>query len=89
MSSKLRAIAAETIGILERGRYSVPGGGSDRVIYSPAVPVFRDDDGVLLARPYPVSFLTAAAPNLAVHDRQPGTPVYRTFSDILARSIPA
>lgn len=38
---------------------------SDRVIYSPAVPVFRDDDGTLLRRPYPVSFLTAAAPNLA------------------------
>jgi uncharacterized protein (TIGR02452 family) len=38
---------------------------SDRVLYSPAVPVFRDDDGVLLTRPYRVSFLTAAAPNLA------------------------
>lgn len=37
---------------------------SDRVIYSPAVPVFRDDDGTLLAQPYLVSFLTAAAPNL-------------------------
>jgi uncharacterized protein (TIGR02452 family) len=37
---------------------------SDRIIYSPAVPVFRDDDGVLLAQPYPLSFLTAAAPNL-------------------------
>lgn len=36
---------------------------SDRVIYSPAVPVFRDDNGTLLAQPYPVSFLTAAAPN--------------------------
>lgn len=36
---------------------------SDRVIYSPAVPVFRDDGGVLLERPYPVSFLTCAAPN--------------------------
>ncbi|MEV4508199.1 TIGR02452 family protein [Dactylosporangium sp. NPDC049525] len=36
---------------------------SDRVIYSPRVPVFRDDDGRLLATPYPVSFLTAAAPN--------------------------
>jgi uncharacterized protein (TIGR02452 family) len=129
---------------------------TDRIIYSPAVPVFRDDDGALLAQPYPVSFLTAAAPNLgaitasqpdaagtvpavlraraarilqvatahqhrrivlgawgcgvfgndpavvatvfarllqppadfgqvvfAVHDRQPGTPVYRAFSDIL------
>jgi len=38
---------------------------SDRVIYSPAVPVFRDDDGLLLASPYRVSFLTAAAPNQA------------------------
>ncbi|MEU7481817.1 TIGR02452 family protein [Lentzea sp. NPDC042327] len=37
---------------------------SDRVIHSPGVPVFRDDRGELLPRPYPVSFLTAAAPNL-------------------------
>ena len=36
---------------------------SDRVIYSPGVPVFRDDHGDLLDEPYPVSFLTAAAPN--------------------------
>ena len=36
---------------------------SDRVIYSPRVPVFRDDRGAFLATPYPVSFLTAAAPN--------------------------
>ncbi|MFS8099319.1 TIGR02452 family protein [Lentzea alba] len=36
---------------------------SDRVIYSPGVPVFRDDKGTLLAEPYEVSFLTAAAPN--------------------------
>jgi uncharacterized protein (TIGR02452 family) len=36
---------------------------SDRVIYSPQVPVFRDDKGNLLPEPYPVSFLTAAAPN--------------------------
>lgn len=36
---------------------------SDRVIFSPGVPVFRDDDGALLAEPYPVSFVTAAAPN--------------------------
>ncbi|GLY93114.1 TIGR02452 family protein [Actinoplanes sp. NBRC 103695] len=38
---------------------------TDRVIYSPAVPVFRDDKGTLLPEPYPVSFLTAAAPNRA------------------------
>ncbi|GAA3241271.1 TIGR02452 family protein [Dactylosporangium siamense] len=36
---------------------------SDSVIHSPRVPVFRDDDGRLLERPYHVSFLTAAAPN--------------------------
>jgi len=46
---------------------------SDRVIYSPTVLVFGDDDGALLARPYPVSFLTAAAPNLgAITASQPG-----------------
>ena len=33
------------------------------VVYSPAVPVFRDDGGALLPAPYPVTILTAAAPN--------------------------
>jgi uncharacterized protein (TIGR02452 family) len=37
---------------------------SDRVIYSPGVPVFRNDMGGLLDRPYRVAFLTAAAPNV-------------------------
>ncbi len=35
----------------------------DHMIFSPAVPVFRDEHGALLAQPYPVSFVTAAAPN--------------------------
>jgi uncharacterized protein (TIGR02452 family) len=35
------------------------------VIYSPAVPVFRDGHDRLLPEPYPVSFLTCAAPNRA------------------------
>ncbi|MEU7423033.1 TIGR02452 family protein [Streptomyces sp. NPDC040750] len=39
---------------------------SDRVIHSPAVPVFRDDRGALLAQPYSAGFLTAAAPNAGV-----------------------
>ncbi|MEU6577978.1 TIGR02452 family protein [Streptomyces sp. NPDC046805] len=39
---------------------------SDRVIHSPAVPVFRDDRGALLDEPYPAGFLTAAAPNAGV-----------------------
>ncbi|MEV4118652.1 TIGR02452 family protein [Micromonospora sp. NPDC049645] len=37
---------------------------SDHVIFSPDVPVFRDDSGNLLDQPYPASFLAAAAPNL-------------------------
>ncbi|MGJ6965171.1 TIGR02452 family protein [Streptosporangium sp. G11] len=41
---------------------------SDRAIFSPGVPVFRDDRGGLLARPYPVSFLTVAAPNAGAMD---------------------
>jgi uncharacterized protein (TIGR02452 family) len=45
---------------------------SDRVIYSPEVPVFRDDTGTLLDRPYPLSMITAAAPNLtAIRANQP------------------
>ncbi|MEV7072532.1 TIGR02452 family protein [Streptomyces sp. NPDC093990] len=39
---------------------------TDRVIHSPAVPVFRDDRGRLLESAYPVGFLTAAAPNAGV-----------------------
>ncbi|MFH0172708.1 TIGR02452 family protein [Streptomyces cacaoi] len=39
---------------------------TDRVIHSPAVPVFRDDRGRLLDEPYRVGFLTAAAPNAGV-----------------------
>ncbi|MEV4351319.1 TIGR02452 family protein [Actinoplanes sp. NPDC049596] len=45
---------------------------TDRIIYSPAVPVFRDDKGQLLGEPYAVSFLTAAAPNAgAIARNQP------------------
>jgi uncharacterized protein (TIGR02452 family) len=45
---------------------------SDRVIYSPGAPVFRDDAGDLLATPHRVTFLTAAAPNLgAIRTNQP------------------
>ncbi len=39
---------------------------TDRVIHSPAVPVFRDDRGRLLDTPYEIGFLTAAAPNAGV-----------------------
>ena len=36
---------------------------SDRVIHSPAVPVFRDEDGTLLDAPFRLSFLTCPAVN--------------------------
>lgn len=44
---------------------------SDHLIYSPGIPVFRDDAGQLLEEPYDVAFLTAAAPNRgAIRDRE-------------------
>lgn len=46
---------------------------SDRVIYSPGVPVFRDERGELLDTPYRTAMLTVAAPNLgAIRRNQPG-----------------
>lgn len=36
---------------------------SDAMILSPGCPVFRDDNGTLLAEPQTVSFITSAAPN--------------------------
>lgn len=38
----------------------------DDAIYSPGVPVFRDDDGTLLAEPYLCAFITAPAVNAGV-----------------------
>ena len=35
---------------------------SDAMIYSPDVPVFRDDEHELLPKPYLASFITSAAP---------------------------
>ncbi|MBL8793381.1 MAG: TIGR02452 family protein [Planctomycetia bacterium] len=39
---------------------------SDYAIYSPDVPVFRDDDGQLLSEPYLCAFITSPAPNAKV-----------------------
>ena len=45
---------------------------SDHMIYSPRVPVFREDDGGLLEEPYAVSFITAPAVNAgAVRRNEP------------------
>jgi uncharacterized protein (TIGR02452 family) len=48
---------------------------SDRVIFSPFVPVFRNDLGDLLDEPYLVSFLTSPAPNAGVIARDKPTAV--------------
>jgi uncharacterized protein (TIGR02452 family) len=55
---------------------------SDRMIFSPGVPVFRDDGGALLAEPYPVSFVTAAAPNAGALGA--GHPHAPTLPDVLS-----
>ncbi|WP_221091031.1 TIGR02452 family protein [Deinococcus aquaedulcis] len=45
---------------------------TDHLIYSPQVPVFRDDHGALLAQPVTVNVLTAPAPNAgAVAQNEP------------------
>jgi uncharacterized protein (TIGR02452 family) len=43
---------------------------SDRMIFTPEVPVFRDDEGDLLYRPYCAHILTAAAPNRRALEQQ-------------------
>ncbi|WP_017601987.1 TIGR02452 family protein [Nocardiopsis lucentensis] len=58
---------------------------TDRVIYSPSVPVFRDDRGGWLPDPVVAAFLTCAAPNRRMvernrtgeADRIPGALVHR------------
>jgi uncharacterized protein (TIGR02452 family) len=55
---------------------------SDHVIFSPAVPVFRDERDALLPRPYPVSFVTAAAPNAGALGR--GHPRAALLPEVLA-----
>ena len=42
---------------------------TDHLIYSPGVPVFRDDSGARLARPYLAAFLTSPAPNQGAIER--------------------
>ncbi|MFE3194024.1 TIGR02452 family protein [Nocardia sp. NPDC059240] len=48
---------------------------SHRVIYSPGVPVIRDDRNALDPRPFPVSFLTSPAPNAGALANHSGRPV--------------
>ncbi|MES1184077.1 MAG: TIGR02452 family protein [Myxococcales bacterium] len=45
---------------------------TEHMIYSPGVPIFRDDDGALLPRPHLAAFITAPAVNAGVvREREP------------------
>jgi uncharacterized protein (TIGR02452 family) len=59
---------------------------SDRVVYSPSVPVFRDDAGVLLEEPYQVAILTAAAPNAGVLLEREPSPMAQVRAALGSRS---
>ncbi|MFE6049773.1 TIGR02452 family protein [Kitasatospora sp. NPDC056446] len=63
---------------------------SHRVIVSPDVPVIRDGRGDLLARPYPVTFLTSPAPNAGQLDRRSaGTDVRGVLAERAERVLAA
>ncbi|GGZ37269.1 TIGR02452 family protein [Streptomyces inusitatus] len=59
---------------------------SDRVIHSPAVPVFRDDRGALLDTPYTVGFLTSPAPNAGVIARNAPEETHRIPAALASRA---
>ncbi|MEU8517841.1 TIGR02452 family protein [Kitasatospora sp. NPDC048722] len=63
---------------------------SHRVIVSPGVPVIRGDRGGLLARPYPVTFLTSPAPNAGqLARRSPGVDVRGVLAERAVRVLAA
>jgi uncharacterized protein (TIGR02452 family) len=59
---------------------------TDRVIHSPAVPVFRDDRGRLLDAPYFVGFLTSPAPNAGVIASRTPDEAYRIPAALASRA---
>ncbi|MFC5152138.1 TIGR02452 family protein [Streptomyces amakusaensis] len=59
---------------------------SDRVIHSPAVPVFRDDRGALLDTPYTVGFLASPAPNAGVIARNAPEETHRIPAALASRA---
>lgn len=58
---------------------------TDWAVYSPEVPVFRTDDGTTLERPWPLSFLTCAAPYApGVGQPRSGDLLHRRIHRVLA-----
>ncbi len=62
-SSALHASLVSKFEFYERHRASPSCLYSDAMILSPNCPVFRDDEGELLAEPFAAAFITSAAPN--------------------------
>jgi uncharacterized protein (TIGR02452 family) len=61
---------------------------SDFMIYSPAVPFFRDDSGRLLESPFTVSLITSAAPNASlIHGGRLQQALQSTMMDRLRKII--
>jgi uncharacterized protein (TIGR02452 family) len=68
----LYACIAPMTGYYEENRRCGTALYTHHMIYSPGVPVFRDDDDELLAQPYCASFITSPAVNLgALRQNQP------------------
>ena len=59
---------------------------SDRMIYSPACPVMRDDAGAWLPAPYLVDFITSPAPNAGVIARNEPDNLGRIPATLLERA---
>ncbi|WP_175409887.1 TIGR02452 family protein [Streptomyces sp. TRM64462] len=59
---------------------------TDRVIHSPGVPVFRDDRGRFLDRPYRLGFLTSPAPNAGVIASRTPEEAHRIPAALAARA---
>jgi uncharacterized protein (TIGR02452 family) len=58
---------------------------TDHMIYSPDVPVFRDDEDTLLEQPYAVSFVTAPAVNVGAMRTNEPDKLYQVEPVMLAR----
>ncbi|HEY8559474.1 MAG TPA: TIGR02452 family protein [Pyrinomonadaceae bacterium] len=71
-ASALYAVLTPHSAMYEHNRRNGSALYSDWMIYSPRVPVFRNDDGSLLQNPYSVTFLTSPAVNAgALRQNQP------------------
>jgi uncharacterized protein (TIGR02452 family) len=57
------------------------------MLYSPDVPIFRSDEGSVLSEPYPVSIITAAAPNANLLDPDKRPAIEQAFRERIAKLL--